>query len=72
MRRHEDSANAVLGRRIQELRRQRDWSQETLSEESGLDRSYIAGIEVGRRNPSVKALQKLAGAFGVRIAALFE
>ena len=36
-----------------------------------MDRSYIAGIEVGARNPSLKALERLAGALHVRLADLF-
>jgi transcriptional regulator with XRE-family HTH domain len=42
-----------------------------LAEYAELDRSYIAGIEAGKRNPSLKALERLAGAFRVRIADLF-
>ena len=37
-----------------------------------LDRSYIAGIELGNRNPSLKALEQLASALHVRLAELFE
>lgn len=37
-----------------------------------MDRSYIAGIEVGARNPSVKALERLADALSVRIVKLFD
>ena len=37
-----------------------------------VDRSYIAGIEVGARNPSLKAIERLADAFDVPIAALFN
>ena len=37
-----------------------------------MDRSYLAGIEIGARNPSLKALVKLAGAFRVGLADLFR
>ncbi len=33
---------------------------------------YIAGIEVGARNPSVKALERLATALSVRLSELFD
>lgn len=36
-----------------------------------MDRSYVAGIELGARNPSLKALERLARAFGVPIRELF-
>jgi transcriptional regulator with XRE-family HTH domain len=34
--------------------------------------SYLAGIELGARNPSLKALERLAGALSVRLAELFS
>jgi transcriptional regulator with XRE-family HTH domain len=61
-----------LGRRVRSLRTAQAWSQERLAEEADLDRSYIAGIEVGARNPSLKALERLAGALAVRLAELFD
>ena len=71
-RRRKETAIAVLGRRVRALRDARGWSQERLAEEADLDRSYIAGIEVGSRNPSVKALERLASALSVRLSELFE
>jgi transcriptional regulator with XRE-family HTH domain len=62
----------ILGRRVQTLRHAKRWSQEQLAEAADIDRSYIAGIEVGSRNPSLKALERLAAAFSVPLAALFE
>jgi transcriptional regulator with XRE-family HTH domain len=53
------------------LRHAKGWSQERLAEHSELDRSYVAGIELGDRNPSLKALERLAKALRVRLAALF-
>lgn len=70
--RHRETAATGLGRRVRELRHIKAWSQERLAEEAGLDRSYVAGIEVGGRNPSLKALEKLAHALSVNIASLFE
>ena len=37
-----------------------------------LDRSYVAGIEVGARNPSLKALDQLATALSVRLSEFFD
>jgi transcriptional regulator with XRE-family HTH domain len=42
-----------------------------LAEHAGLDRSYIAGIEVGARNPSLKALERLAPALSTGLSGLF-
>ncbi len=62
----------ALGRRIRVLRDGRGWTQERLAEKSDLDRSYIAGIETGNRNPSLNALDRLAGAFSVSLSELFK
>ena len=63
---------SALGRRIRELRLAKEWSQERLAEHAGLDRSYVAGIEVGARNPSLKALDQLATALSVRLSEFFD
>jgi transcriptional regulator with XRE-family HTH domain len=54
------------------LRLAKEWSQERLAEHAGLDRSYIAGIEVGARNPSLRALHQLATALSVGLPRLFD
>ena len=61
-----------LGWRLRQLRESKRWTQETLASRAGLDRSYVAGIEAGLRNPSTKALAKLARAVGVSLSTLFE
>lgn len=66
------SATARRERTRLVLRETKGWSQERLAEQADLDRSYIAGIEVGARNPSVKALERLARALSVRLLELFE
>ena len=48
-----DPLLAALGWRVRQLREARRWTQETLAERADLDRSYVAGIEAGLRNPSV-------------------
>jgi transcriptional regulator with XRE-family HTH domain len=71
-RRHRETTAAALGRRIRQLRHAKRWSQERLAEQADLDRSYVAGIEVGTRNPSLKALDRLATALSVRLWELFR
>lgn len=46
-------------------------SQEELAERAGLDRTYISGIERGRRNPSLRNLQNIAEALGVDLDVMF-
>jgi XRE family transcriptional regulator, regulator of sulfur utilization len=71
-RRRQETAAIALGRRVRALRDAKEWSQERLAEHATLDRSYIAGIEVGARNPSLKALERLADALSVSLADLFK
>lgn len=61
-----------LGWRVRQLREAKGWTQESLAGRAGLDRSYVAGIEAGLRNPSTKALAKLARALGVTLSGLFN
>jgi DNA-binding XRE family transcriptional regulator len=60
-----------MGRRVHTLRDKKGWSQERLAEHADLDRSYIAGTEVGARNPSLKALERLADGLSVSLSELF-
>lgn len=66
-----DPVAVALGDRIRQLRNRKRWSQERLAEEADVQRTYLAEVELGRRNPSLKHLTKIAKAFRVGIAALF-
>ena len=46
------------------------WSLEELGAESGLDRTYVSGIENKRWNVSLKNLEKIAAALGTPAWAL--
>jgi transcriptional regulator with XRE-family HTH domain len=72
MAQRKDSLLRALGWRVRQLRESKEWTQETLAGRAGLDRSYVAGIEAGLRNPSTKALAKLARALGVTLSELFR
>ncbi len=47
-------------------------SQEELALESGLKRSYVSDLERGTRNPTVRALGRLAEALKIKPAVLLE
>jgi transcriptional regulator with XRE-family HTH domain len=57
---------------VRQVRENSAATQEMLAARSGLDRSYIAGIEAGLRNPSIKALAKLARGLGVTLSELLD
>ena len=60
----------AFGRRLRALRRERDWSQETLAAAAGLHRTYVGGIERGERNCALDNIYRLADALEVDAAAL--
>lgn len=62
-----------FGERVRELRLQKGiTSQMELASKSGLDRTYIGGIERGERNVALKNIEKIATALGVRLGELTE
>ena len=66
------SAAQKLGKKIRTLRLEMLLSQEKLGEITGLDRTYISGIERGVRNPSLKNIEKLAKALDVKVSELTD
>jgi transcriptional regulator with XRE-family HTH domain len=68
----EDKIVRELAVRIRQLRHAKGWSQEKLAEEAGMHRTYLGGIEVARRNPSLRNLIRLARALGIPVKALFD
>ncbi len=61
-----------FGQRVKELRLAKGYSQEKLAELSDLDRTYIPGIEAGKRNVSLVVVEKIAKAFNTSISELLN
>lgn len=61
-----------FGARIKELRISKGYSQEKLAELSDLDRTYIPGIESGKRNVSLVVIEKIAKAFNTTLSELLN
>jgi len=61
-----------FGRRVRDLRTARGQSQETFAYAFGIDRTYISGIERGRRNVGLKNIEVIAKALGITLSELFE
>lgn len=66
------SLRKKFGKRIAALRKGRGWSQEAFADTCGFARSYMSRIERGGANPSIDAIETLANALKVPVAALFE
>ena len=50
----------AFGQAIRELRTRSGLTQEQLGYRTGLDQTYLSGIERGRRNPTVLVIWRLA------------
>lgn len=55
----------LLGENVREARKRRHMSQEALALDADMKRSYLSELERGKRNPSVRALGRLAEALGI-------
>lgn len=61
-----------VGNRIKYLRRQKGLTQEKLALKAGLDRTYLAGIESGKRNATIVSIEKIVNALEVTMSFFFE
>lgn len=62
----------LFGGRVRSLRHNLGLSQESLALSSGLDRTYIGGVERGERNISLLNIQKVAQALDILPAELLQ
>lgn len=70
--RDESDVLVRFGLRVRQLRREKGLSQEAFADRCGLDRTYMSGIERGRRNVSLRNIHVLARAFDLTIAELTQ
>jgi transcriptional regulator with XRE-family HTH domain len=72
MKKKEDSAAILLGRRIRSIRSGKGWTQQELGDEADVNYKFIGEIERGQQNPSLNVLVKIASALGVDLLDLFH
>lgn len=60
-----------LGERMRKTREKLGITQEEAAYRADLDYSYYNQIEMGKRNPSIKALSRIARAIGIPLKNLF-
>lgn len=61
-----------FGQRLKELRKQNGISQEKFAAQIGMDRTYYASVENGKRNLSLMNIKKIADGFQLTISELFK
>lgn len=62
----------AFGERCKELREMHHISQEKFALSIEMDRTYYSSIESGKRNISIKNIEKIANGFNVSIEELFK
>ena len=61
----------MLAKRLKELRKERNWTQQKLAEKAELSFNAITKIEQGAaEHPTLKTLLKLADTFGISLDSL--
>lgn len=63
---------SAFGLKVRELRNKQGLSQEALAAKCNLDRTYISGVERGKRNISLMNIHLIADSLGVSVSFLFE
>ncbi|MDC5074678.1 helix-turn-helix transcriptional regulator [Acinetobacter baumannii] len=61
-----------FGFKVRQNREKLKWSQEQLADHCGLHRTYISGIERGKRNPTLQIIDILARSLQVHPADLLK
>ena len=61
-----------FGKALREIRLKKKMSQGDIAKKLGVHRSYISGLERGKRNPSLLTIKKMAKAIGVEPKELLE
>lgn len=61
-----------IGERIKMLRRKLGISQEELADKAEVHRTYIASLEVGKRNVSIVTLEKIVKALEISLSDFFN
>ncbi len=61
-----------FGKRVRELRMQRKLSQEKFALSIDMDRTYFASVESGKRNISIRNINKIAEGLGISLEELFK
>jgi transcriptional regulator with XRE-family HTH domain len=61
-----------FGHRVRELRLKTGFSQERFADQCQLDRTYISGIERGKRNLSLRNIKVIADALETTLSELMQ
>ena len=61
-----------IGNRIRVLRNRTGLSQEKFAQKIGMDRTYFASVELGKRNISIVNIEKIVNGLDVTLSEFFK
>ena len=67
-----DNRKNLFGRRIKELRKTKNLTQEKLSEKMDISTTYLSGTERGTENPTFDMLMKYSDALDIEMSELLD
>mgnify|MGYP001566810655 CR=1 FL=1 len=66
------NVNILFGKNMRRVRLFKKMSQGDISRAIGMDRGYISGLENGKRNPTLKNVEKIAKVLSVSVSDLVK
>lgn len=69
---HMEKLQVSFGTHIRKLRIEQGFSQEKFALHIGMDRTYYASVESGKRNISLLNIYKISNGLGLHLSELFE
>jgi transcriptional regulator with XRE-family HTH domain len=67
-----EDTRVLLGARIKEIRKAKQFSQEQLSDLVGISPKHLSRIEMGRGYPSIETLDKIGSCLNVELKDFFD
>ena len=68
----EGDLQKLVGRNLRAIREDRGLSQEAFADVLGVHRTYMGGVELGKRNLTLRSLERLAERAGVDPVSLLQ
>ncbi len=68
----DNDAVKFLGKRIKELRKYKNFTQEKFAELLNIDAKHLSRIECGKTQPSLNLIKKMSNIFDIEISKFFE
>ena len=60
----------AFGRRVRLLRKERGFSLRQFALTTGIDKSFLSSIELGRKSPTLDTIERIAGGLDVTLSYL--